>query len=369
MSTYPKTYFKNLDAMRFFAFLMIFLDHVIFSQNFSNDKSALHNFFNRHFIIGIDFYTILSGFLITWIILEEYKFTRKFNLPAFWLKRTLRIWPVYFLLIFIGFFLVWIARNILEKNVSDMPPLAYLFSFTLNFYIIKCGQGFLFFIVFLWTISVEEQFYIIFGTMLKWLKKAFIPFCVLLILTSLIFRFLALHQPLNLFFNSLSWVGTFAAGGLLAYFSITKRRLFERIKNIPLWLTSFIYIIFIFNLIFYTQIYASDFMVVIERLSISFFLVFLLFEQNFCEKHVFEFGKIPFLNYLGKISYGLFCYHGLVILLYEQATQHINGINSVLAVFLINPVAIFAVTVTISALSYRYFEKPIMSLRHKYQPA
>lgn len=355
--------------MRFFAFLMIFLDHVIFSANYSENKSSLHSFFGSHFIIGVDFYTILSGFLISWIILEEYKFTSKFSLSAFWLKRSLRIWPLYFLMIGIAFLLVWASRHILGKSVNDIPPLAWLFTFTLNFYIIKYGQGFLFFLVFLWTISVEEQFYIVIGLVLRWLKKAFVLFCILLIIASLVFRFLYLHQPLNIFFNSLSWVGTFAAGGLLAYFCMKKGKVFERMKSISPWVTSFVYILFILNLIFYTQIYASDNMAVVERISVSLFLAFLLFEQNFCERHLFQLGKSRIINYLGKISYGLFCYHGLIILLYEQATQHINGINSPAAVFLINPVVIFAITVGVSALSYTYFEKPIMSLRHKYQAA
>ena len=72
------------------------------------------------------------------------------------------------------------------------------------------------------------------------------------------------------------------------------------------------------------------------------------------------------MNYLGRISYGLFCYHGLVILFYEQLTKHVNGIDSPVAVFFINPVVIFVLTIGISALSYQYFEKPIMSLRNKY---
>lgn len=366
-TTYPKTYFKNLDALRFFAFLLIFIDHVIFSNRYKEANSSVHRFFNQHFVIGIDFYTILSGFLISWIILEEYKFTSRFNLFNFWLKRTLRIWPLYFILLFTGIALVWMAGHVLGRTVSPLPPLACLFTFTLNFYIIKHGQGFLFFIVFLWTISVEEQFYLTIGLALKWMRKVFVPFCILLIIVSLVFRFIYLQQSDNLFFNSLSWIGTFASGGLLASFCISGGPLLEKMKSIPPWLTLSIYSLFILNLAFYTRIYASDGMAVCERLTASLFLAFLLFEQNFSRKHLFEVGKIPFVNYLGRISYGLFCYHGLVILIYEQFTQHISWINAPVAVFLINPVLIFAVTIGISALSYQYVERPIMSLRNKYQ--
>lgn len=369
MNAYPKTYFKNLDAPRFLSFLLIFLGHIFFAQSIAVKSSPLRIFFNEHLILGIDFYTILSGFLITWIILEEYNFTTKFSLFNFWLKRSLRIWPLYFLFIIIGYLLIWASRNILGNTVNDMPPLPWLLTFTLNFYIIRYGQGFLFFVAFLWSISVEEQFYALFAILLKWGKKVFVPFCVLLVLASLVFRFLFIHQSQNLYFNSLSWIGTFAGGGLLAYFCINKGKVFERIKNLPRWVIIAIYFLFILNFAFYKQLYASDFMTAIERLSATLFFGFMIFEQAFCEKHLFQLGTIPFMSYLGRISYGLFCYHGLVILVYEQLTQHINGIDNPWAVFLINPVVIFVLTIIISAISYKYFERPIMSLRHKYKIA
>lgn len=365
-------YFKNLDAPRFLAFLAVFAEHIIFTQDKTIRDASCYKFYDAHLTIGVigwDFYTVLSGFLITWIILEEYQFTSKFSLIYFWLKRCLRIWPLYFLMILIGLGLVWGSQYFLGRQVTDIPPLSWLLSFTLNFYIVKHGQNFLFFLVFLWSISVEEQCYAAWGILLKWVKKAFVPFCILLVVASIIFRIFAVNNSLNLHFNSLSWVGNFAAGGLLAYFCINRNKAFEKLKNIPVGVTALIYVLFILNLAFYKQIYSSDVMTVVERLTATLFFGFMIFEQTFCNKHLFQFGKIPSLNYLGRISYGLFCYHGLVILFYEQFTKNISWVNNPVAVFLINPVAIFALTVIISVLSYEYFEKPIMTLRHKYNNA
>src|SRR5579863_1213575 len=109
-------YFKNLDAPRFLAFLVVFIEHIIFTQDTAIRNSSLFKFYDNHFAIGVigwDFYTVLSGFLISWIILEEYQFTSKFSLAYFWLKRCLRIWPLYFLMILIALALVWTSRNIL----------------------------------------------------------------------------------------------------------------------------------------------------------------------------------------------------------------------------------------------------------------
>jgi len=370
VSTYQKMYFKNLDAPRFLAFLVVFIEHIVFTHDKTIRDSSFFKFYNWHLSIGVigwDFYTVLSGFLITWIILEEYNFTSKFSLFYFWLKRCLRIWPLYFLMILAGLLLVWGSRNVLGKTVSDIPPLSSLLTFTLNFYIVKHGYAFLSFLVFFWSISIEEQCYAAWGIVLKWLRKIFVSFCILLVIVSLVFRILALHDYLNLYFNSLSWVGNFATGGLLAYFCINKKEGFEKLKKIPRWIITAFYILFILNVAFYNQIYKSDIMTVIERFSETLFFCFIIFEQTFCENHLFQLGKIPFFNYLGRISYGLFCYHGLVILFYEQATQNISWINTPPAVYLINPIVIFVVTVAIAALSYNFFEKPIMSLRHKYR--
>jgi len=370
VNTYTKKYFGNLDALRFLAFITVFLEHMIITNNGAIKGSSFYQFYDQHFrlgVIGWDFYTVLSGFLITWIILEEYKSTSKFSLIYFWVKRCLRIWPLYFLMIIIGLLLVAMSRYS-GNTVHSIPPLSWLLTFTLNFYIVNHGQAFLFFLVFFWSISVEEQLYALWGIVSKWAKQLLPAVCVVLIIASLAFRIYALHSPTNLYFNSLSWCGNFAIGALLAHFCIKGSSSFERLKRLPKSVILIIYILFIVNVLFYKQIYASDVMTVIERLSASCFFSFIIFEQAFCDNHLFTLGNLTRLNYLGKISYGLFCYHGLVILLFEQFLIHFGWLNNSLSVFIITPVITFAVTVLVSAISYNYFEKPIMRLRYKIKP-
>ncbi len=370
VNDYSKRYFPNLDAPRFLAFITVFLEHLVVPHNTSIQSSVSYKFYDEHLRIGVigwDFYLVLSGFLITWMILEEYKFTSKFSLLYFWLKRCLRIWPLYFLMILIATVLVAIAHYS-GNNVHNMPPLGWLPTFTLNFYIVKHGQLFLFFLVFFWSISIEEQLYVLWGIVSKWAKKLLPLVCVLLVIASIIFRIYALNDPVNLYFNSLGWCGNFAFGALLAYFCMNKGKLFEQLKELPKWAIAAVYLIFILNLTFYKQIYSSDIMTVIERISASCFFSFMIFEQSFCTNHLFEWAKWPKLSYLGKISYGLFCYHGLVILLFTKAIEQTGLLNNEFIVFFINPVLIFVITLLISGLSYKYFEKPIMSLRNRFKP-
>lgn len=363
-------YFKNLDATRFFSCITVFLHHTIISSDAANSPT-LYRFYDANlsvsFVIGLDYYVVLSGFLISWVILEEYKYTSRFNILHYYLRRILRTWPLYFLLVALGYVIIWYARSIMGLTVHDMPPLKWTLSFLLNFFIVKHGMAFLFFIAFLWSICVEEQFYAVWGILLKWGKRFFPLACVILIVTPLLFRALSLHTQSNLFFNSLNWTGNFATGGLMAYFCINGGTLFEKFKKIPKTVIAVVYVLFILNAIFYKYIYASDIMTIFERMCISLFFSFIIFEQSFCENRLFEFGKYNFLSYLGKIAYGLFIFHGPVTLLFEKVTTHFNWPNTDLTLFFINPVLIFVITLGIAAMSYKYFEKPIMSLRYKFR--
>jgi len=371
VNSYSKKYFSNLDATRFLSCLTVFLHHTILKSN-DGSSGSLYKYYDtnlsREFVIGLDYYVVLSGFLISWVILEEYKFTSKFNLGNYYVRRILRTWPLYFLLIVLGYGLIWFAR---QKGlmVHDMPPVQYLLTFTLNFYILKYGMAFLFFIAFLWSICVEEQFYALWGILLKWGRKYFSLLCVLLIAVSLVFRIMNRDVPGGLFFNSLNWASNFAIGGLMAEFCMKGGKWFEKLKQTPKVAIAAVYALFILNVIFYPKIYASPAMEVPERLIIALFFAFMIFEQGFCNKHLFELGKSKAMSYLGKIAYGLFCFHGPVTLLFEKVTERTGWMNNNITVFIINPLIIFAVTLGISAISYKYLEKPIMALRYKLKAA
>lgn len=372
MNTYPKKYFGNLDALRFLAFVLVFMEHMVLTNNADIKNSPLYSFYQLHFnlsSVGVGFFIVLSGFLITWIILEEYNNTSAFNFSFFWLRRCLRIWPLYFLMIAIGYILISLTKQFYSPNVHDMPPAANLFTFTLNFFMANHGTEFLFFIAFLWSIGMEEQFYTLWGIVLKWGRNLFSAICILLVIASLAFRVIYLHDNSNLYFNSLNWIGNFAIGSLLAYYAMKGGKVLESLQKLSKTTISIIYILFLLNLLFYASIYSSDIMTILERFLGSLFFVFILFEQAFCENSLFKLDKLPKLGYLGKISYGLFCYHGLVILLFTRFINHFGWLNNSLSVFLINPLITFALTVLLSAISYEYFEKPIMRMRYKLKPA
>ena len=155
-------YFPNLDGLRFFGFLLIFCSHALFSISFSgHDKPAFSTDTSLTHLgfAGLDFFFVLSSFLITFTILGEYETSGGFSFKNYFIRRSLRIWPLYFLIVVAGFVLVSLAP-LFEISVSPLPSPVWFLSFTLDFYVMEDGQNFLFFLVFLWTLSVEEQFYL-----------------------------------------------------------------------------------------------------------------------------------------------------------------------------------------------------------------
>ena len=79
--------------------------------------------------------------------------------------------------------------------------------------------------VFLWTISVEEQFYIFWAVILKWFNNHMTKISILLILMSLIFRIYYLSSPINLNFNTISTLGNFGVGSVIAISAFKKDKL------------------------------------------------------------------------------------------------------------------------------------------------
>src|SRR5581483_6849073 len=199
--------------------------------------------------------------------------------------------------------------------------------------------------------------------------KFFVAFCILLIAASIAFRIHFVGQSDHMYFSTINWLPHFALGGLVAYMGVKECTWYQPLKKLPRPIIILIYLLFILNLVFYNRIYASPFMTILQRPIDALFFAFFIFDLNFCDNRFINPGKSKIMSYLGKISYGLFCYHGLVILLFTKLIEPLGWLNNSTFVFFINPLLIFALTVLISIISYRYFETPLMALRTKFKRA
>lgn len=313
----------------------------------------------------MEYFFVLSSFLISIIILEERTQTSDFNMINFIVRRALRVWPLYFLIVAIGY-LVFYTAILSNSEISPLPPFPYLFLFLVNFYIISHGSEFLFFIAFLWSISVEEQFYLLWSFCMKYINKYFSQFCIFLIIISLIFRYIYIDNSTSLFFHTVSAFGNFGIGGLLAHFMFTRKNFIFITAGLSAKIVAFIYLVLLLLIAFYHQLMEIEIFRLFSRLIYSLFFAYIILEQSSGKHKIFSFGKFPVFDYLGKISYGLYCFHGVVITVLLQLMPFLFPSQSLIHVFLLFPLIIFLITILLSHISYRYFEAYFLGLKNKF---
>ena len=211
------TYFKNLDATRFLGFIHVFLAHCFFTTSAAVEESHAFHFVSvsiKAGFLGLDYFFVLSAFLLTWLAFDEQNKTGRFHAFYFMVRRAIRLWPLYLLLV-LG---VYSFHSLFASQFkwNELPPIHTFLLFYTNYYIIEHGQNFLFLLVFFWSIAVEEQFYLFWAFALKFLHRYIVGICFGLVAISIVFRAFFIHDNEHLAFNTLGIAGNFGMGALVA---------------------------------------------------------------------------------------------------------------------------------------------------------
>ena len=365
--SYKAKYFKELNSLRFIGFIGIFFGHVFFSNSPEIINSKLYaTIFNYGKILGfisIDSFFVLSSFLITWKALEEIKFTKKFQLKNFLIRRSLRIWPLYFLIVFIGFLLEYLKSHYFFES-EKLPSLWNFVLFILNYDIIENGYNFLFFMVFMWSISVEEQFYIFWAITIKWFNKYLSEISFLIIFISLFFRIYFINDSLSLNFHTASALGNFGIGALTAILAFKHQYFLDKLKSLSRNKILFIYVTIFTFFILMPVLLENDFFIIIQRVLFSTFFSFIILEQTYCGNSIIKVSRIRYFNFFGKLSYGLYCYHGIMITVVLQVNELF--MESLILSLVLYPSLIFVSTLLVSYVSFRFYELKFLKLKYKF---
>jgi len=359
----PKlTYFSNLDAFRFLSFFGVFLSHTLLIPETTNIAIDFILSVITMNYLGVPFFFTLSSFLITYRLLKEKEKNNSIQLLRFYRNRILRIWPAYFLLVAVCFLVLPFLSNLLHVQSPSLPSIIPFLFFYVNFYIIENGSGFTFALLVLWSISIEEQFYLVWGLVLKFLSKVSVaPVICSLFIISIGFSYYylyILHKPAhNLAIHSLYVLQNFCTGALIAFICVQKQKAFIFLNTIPAAVLASVYVILPLSYFFIKDIILLN---VIKSICYSL----IIYDQSFNEKRFFNAGKIAFINYLGKISYGLYLYHALVfVVLQKQFRFFIAGSGPVIWTNLFHTAIAFIVTCVVAHISYRYIESKFLSLK------
>lgn len=335
---------NQLDSLRAFAAFSVIIYH--FLPSFHLGKFSFG-------WAGVDVFFVISGYLITAILLEQKNniSNKILIIKNFIIKRALRLFPTYYLLItfflllsiFFGLY-VWRPGNAI-----------YYFTYTQNFLVFaKGGQGTQ--VNHLWTLAVEEQFYLIWPWILiyvpnKWLIRALL----IIIPFSLLFKSFSGFEYLRML--TFVHLDTLGGGALIALLLKEKgEQFFLQINKARMAIIFISLAILIFEAFYYVP---YIFIVIATLILSSSLLIGCYYNFNGF------FGRIlnlPQLKYLGKISYGLYLYHQAVsyFLILFVFKMHLS-IHGLILFFLS-----IILTIIVAHLSYNYIEKRFLNLKLKF---
>src|SRR5690606_12891158 len=123
----------------------------------------------RHGNLGVNFFFMLSGFLITYLLIKEKEFTGTIHVPNFYVRRILRIWPLYYLCVAVGFIGFALLKKISGAPLEENANAWYYLFFAANFDIMHTWpeKPDALLLSVLWSVAVEEQFYLTWPLILR----------------------------------------------------------------------------------------------------------------------------------------------------------------------------------------------------------
>lgn len=340
----------QLDSLRVFAVFFVLIEHWFYQ--FEWLKIIPFG------MIGVTLFFVLSGFLITQILISS-----RFNIEAkggtkihalkqFYIRRTLRIFPIYYLTLFILYILNF--QDIREKFLWFL-----FYASNIYFYKINDWAGNL---SHLWTLAVEEQFYIIWPFIILFIPKKYLLKSIIgIIIFGPVFR-----TYLFIVSGGSDWSSTFihiltpscmdcfGLGALLAYYKV-----FGNWENILSPKRSMIFLIInIASVVILSFFDENVISVFLFRFNISVICMFIIYKAITGFRGVT--GKIlenPVIMFLGKISYGLYLYFNFIPMIFTSLG--LPPLQNIYVNFILQSI----ILIIISTLSWYLIEKPINSLK------
>ena len=349
--THVKTDFSyrpELDALRFFAAFLVIQNHTLPKSHFL--------LFREAGMFGVPIFLVLSSYLITGLLLRERELSGGIDLRRFYIRRILRIWPLYLVLLFTAFFL----GLIVHKIFMPVPELlSYLF-FIGNWYTVT--HYYLPFLGILWTINVEEQFYLAWPLVLRHASKRTVLSLSILIWVGCQIAGIVLGARHVLFHpvvwpNSLVQFQYFALGAILYIATQGRRAAYGAATRLGLFLGGLALLVGAASML--EENFTMQMSLAMGAVGIGSVLIF----QSFSGSPLMSQAK-P-LVYFGKISYGIYTLHFLVINALDNISRmaHLTERGQTALVYWLTP----PLAIAVAALSYRFFETPFLRLKSRFE--
>lgn len=357
---------KELDSLRTIAVFFVIVSHWLPHEHLLNTIQTGE--------IGVDIFFVLSGYLISGILIRQKMVMTNENvslgsvLKKFYIRRSLRIFPIYYLvaigLIIADYFFVPYPGMLGAKDHE------WAYALQLTNVAMWIAQQWFVFAAHLWSLAVEEQFYLIWPLLvLLWPWRAmpylFPAIAALGIASNYIIGPLTGH-PLLVNLLTPTCFDAFALGGWLAYIQICKPEQLPAFKKLAL-------VAFLIVTPYWAVLNAQKVETILPLRTLvsisSLYLIVLLAlptegpKRNLLQRALNQ----PSLVFLGTISYGMYLYHFAMPLIFQAAVNRFGYATSTLGPFVyVQFVASYSLLVLVAWLSFRFIERPINSLKNRF---
>ncbi len=315
--------------------------------------------------LGVTIFFVLSGFLITYLLLSEERTFKTIQVKQFYIRRMLRIWPLYYLIVLVAFFLLPYlqmfiipdyGKEVIYQEFSLKILLFILFLPNLSLALF----GFVPFVSQTWSVGTEEQFYLFWPWVFKIIKKYRAPVLFILIVVYHLFiylldlgyfNFLPNKKLVKLLLEAFNF-DYMAIGGIFSIWLFEKNRILKIILN---------NYIFYLSLILFLALWLNSVSIAyfyFQAYSLLFAIIILNFAAN---KSLHISLENSLIQYLGKISYGLYMFNSIAIILAIEFASLFNSVSN----WLIYPLSILF-SILMAAISWQYIERYFLTSKNKY---
>jgi peptidoglycan/LPS O-acetylase OafA/YrhL len=335
--------FGALDGLRALAIFAVVLYHVL---------EARQGLVGR-FYLSVSLFFAISGFLITTLLLREREATGTISLKGFYARRSLRIFPLYYAVTVLYIVLVSTFETNPEVSGAFFDNVKYYLTYTSNWFI-KLEEGRIIF-YFAWSMATEEQFYLLWPFVVRAFKNPWGPVAFMTGMLAVgIFTGWAVKT--GYWDTHHFWVRVLASisisicmGCLSAYLTHYPKtfewtwKLLGQVWSVP------VLVVMVF-----LAIYNYDTPLWLSSLLLTLMVVGMCIRPQ----HVLApFVDHKWLRYVGSITYGIYLMHMISLNLVRRVVPHNLALYYVLTL---------ALSIGFATLSYRYFEKPFLKLKDRF---
>lgn len=370
-------HFVQLDALRFLAAFMVVIVHAWdawVTSDHGMPRILMHHdgsgitWFGEHFRrvianfnFGVDMFFMISGFLITYLLLKERTEKGKIDIKNFYVRRILRIWPLYFFVIAISPLLVmWLRTSNPGLPEPEYKPVIFFYN---NFRTIMTERWDFPFAHF-WSICVEEHFYLVWPFLVAFLPMKKLPYVFAGVMAiSIGFRCCAdeFHWTwYNIYLNTLSRIDALALGGLVAW--IHFHRPFS--LRMPWYARVLLYAILLWTLsVDNSNDWPNFFEVVFKKYFYLLTIGFCMMNYVFNPDALFRWGPKHPINYLGKCCFGIYLWGNILLqfILFKIMFVHFPNMSG----WVYWPIVI-GLSLLIPIISYELIERPFLKLKSRF---